>query len=123
MPAGDGTGPRGMGPMTGRGAGNCAGYGMPGYANPIPGRGLGMGWGGGWGRGRGWRHAYHATGLPGWARAGYGPAWGMPPAGYGPVMAAPAPEQETDFLRSQAEWLQQELEAISGRIAELEDEA
>lgn len=27
MPRGDGTGPMGMGPMTGRGAGTCAGYG------------------------------------------------------------------------------------------------
>jgi len=31
MPAGDGTGPGGMGPMTGR---------VPGYANPVAGRGL-----------------------------------------------------------------------------------
>jgi len=36
MPWGDGTGPMGMGPMTGRAAGFCAGYGVPGYANPIP---------------------------------------------------------------------------------------
>jgi len=47
MPGGDGTGPAGMGPMTGRAAGYCAGYGMPGFMNPIPGRGY---WG--WGRGR-----------------------------------------------------------------------
>jgi len=65
MPFGDGTGPRGMGPMTGRAAGYCAGFGQPGFANPIPGRrwfGLGSGWGrqygypaAGWriGRGRG----------------------------------------------------------------------
>ena len=60
MPFGDGTGPRGMGPMTGRGAGYCAGFGMPGFANPIPGRrflGLGLGrrrWvGPGFGRGMG----------------------------------------------------------------------
>lgn len=39
MPGGDGTGPMGMGPMSGRGAGFCAGYGAPGYMNPIPGRG------------------------------------------------------------------------------------
>jgi len=39
MPFGDGTGPRGMGPMTGRGAGYCTGFGRPGFANPIPGRG------------------------------------------------------------------------------------
>ncbi|HUW32166.1 MAG TPA: DUF5320 domain-containing protein [Planctomycetota bacterium] len=38
MPAGDGTGPLGFGPMTGRAAGFCAGYPMPGYMNPVPGR-------------------------------------------------------------------------------------
>lgn len=36
MPFGDGTGPRGLGPMTGRGAGYCAGFVAPGFANPIP---------------------------------------------------------------------------------------
>jgi len=59
MPFGDGTGPRGMGPMTGRGAGYCAGFGRPGFANPILGRrwfdfGWGV-WGRGRGRGFGWR--------------------------------------------------------------------
>jgi len=125
MPAGDGTGPRGMGPMTGRGAGYCAGYGAPGYANAMPGRGFGMGWGrgGGWGGGRGWRNMYYATGLPGWARYGYAPAWGAPPAAaYGPYGAPPTPEQETEFLKSQAEMLKEELDAISQRIAELEKE-
>jgi len=38
MPFGDGTGPAGLGPMTGRAAGYCAGYGVPGYMNPLPGR-------------------------------------------------------------------------------------
>jgi hypothetical protein len=121
MPAGDGTGPSGMGPMTGRGAGYCAGYGAPGYANPMPGRGFGMGWGRGGGGRRGWRNMYYATGLPGWARYGYAPAWGAPPATtYGPYGAPPTPEQETEFLRSQAEMLKRELDAISQRIAELE---
>ena len=62
MPFGDGTGPRGLGPMTGRGAGYCAGYGQPGFASPMPRRGwFGLGWGRGMGRGmgrgvgRGWR--------------------------------------------------------------------
>ncbi|MBN2467689.1 MAG: DUF5320 domain-containing protein [Deltaproteobacteria bacterium] len=41
MPRGDGTGPAGFGPMTGRGAGYCAGYAVPGFANPLPGRGYG----------------------------------------------------------------------------------
>ena len=38
MPRGDGSGPAGMGPMTGRAAGYCAGYPMPGYVNPYGGR-------------------------------------------------------------------------------------
>jgi len=36
MPGGDRTGPTGMGPMTGRTAGYCAGYPLPGYMNPLP---------------------------------------------------------------------------------------
>ena len=40
MPAGNGTGPLGFGPMTGRAAGYCAGYPVPGYMNPVPGRGF-----------------------------------------------------------------------------------
>lgn len=55
MPFGDGTGPRGMGPMTGRGAGYCAGFGRPGFANPI----LGRRWFGfGWRRPYGYPYAY-----------------------------------------------------------------
>lgn len=38
MPGGDRTGPAGMGPMTGRAAGFCAGYPVPGYMNPAGGR-------------------------------------------------------------------------------------
>jgi hypothetical protein len=106
--------------MTGRGAGYCGGYGMPGYANPVPGYGFGMG--GGWGRGRGWRHGYYMTGVPGWARFGHAPAWGGPPPAYGPYPAPPSREQEVDALRAQAEWLKQELEAVSQRLAELEQE-
>ncbi|HEY63579.1 MAG TPA: DUF5320 domain-containing protein [Caldilineae bacterium] len=119
MPRGDGTGPMGLGPMTGRGAGFCAGFGVPGFMNPF---GYRMGWGrgvwGGWG-GRGWRNMYYATGLPGWARAGYAPAWGVPPA-YGMAPGAPAPEQEVEFLRAQAEQLKAQLDAIAQRIEELE---
>jgi len=59
MPRGDGTGPRGMGPMTGRAAGYCGGSGVPGYANAGPRRG-GF-WGGGWG----WRNWFYATGPAG----------------------------------------------------------
>lgn len=38
MPGGDGTGPMGLGPMTGRGAGYCTSSPFPGFTNPIPGR-------------------------------------------------------------------------------------
>ena len=47
MPRGDGTGPRGQGPKTGRQMGNCEG------AEPIYGRGMGRGFGRGIGRGFG----------------------------------------------------------------------
>ncbi len=125
MPAGDGTGSMGQGPMTGRRAGYCAGYGVPGYANPAAPR-MGMGWrcgrGLGWGRGGGWRwrHWYTATGLPGWARWGAPPAWPVPPAA--PYAAPPSPEQEVELLRNQVEWLKEQLKAIEKRIAELQKE-
>ena len=119
MPWGDRTGPAGLGPMTGRAAGYCAGYDAPGYMNPIPGRGFGRG--GGWGRGRGYRNRYYATGLPGWARAGYAPAWGRAPAA--PSYGAPVnQEQEIEGLREQSEWLQEQLSAINERIEELESQ-
>ncbi|MBL7186447.1 MAG: DUF5320 domain-containing protein [Phycisphaerae bacterium] len=38
MPLGDGTGPAGLGPMTGKAAGFCAGFGVPGHMNPVMGR-------------------------------------------------------------------------------------
>ncbi|MGB4046967.1 MAG: DUF5320 domain-containing protein, partial [Kiritimatiellia bacterium] len=41
MPRGDRTGPQGAGPMTGRGAGTCAGAATPGYAGGGYGRGGG----------------------------------------------------------------------------------
>ena len=128
MPRGDGTGPMGMGPMTGRAAGYCAGYPVPGFANPIPGRGFGMGYGRGggrgwWGRGRGFGRGWGF--LSGGAYFGtpyaYPYAGGMPYAyPYAPGMTS---EQETDMLKSQAEALQSNLEDINKRISELESAA
>jgi len=115
MPRGDRTGPQGMGPMTGRGMGYCAGYDAPGYMNPAFGRGAGFGYGRGFrGGGRGWRNMYYATGMPGWARYGYAPAWGMPPAA--PAWSA---EDETAALKQQAEMLQETLNDINRRLDEL----
>lgn len=118
MPGGNGTGPMGAGPMTGRGAGFCAGYGTPGYANPVGGRGFfgrGRGFGGGgWGR----RNRYYATGLPGWARAGYaGVAYEGTP--FAPGLNA---QQELDGLKGQAEYLEDTLDGIKKRIEELESQ-
>ena len=127
MPRGDGTGPAGMGPMTGRAAGYCAGYSVPGFMNPVGGRGgyrgRGTGFGGG---GRGRRNWYYATGLPGWTRAARGmSAWGGYDGGYAPPYAfgpAPAPDagQEKEALKQQAEYLQQSLDEINERSEQLD---
>jgi hypothetical protein len=116
MPRGNGTGPAGMGPMTGRGAGYCAGYGVSGYANPAFGRGFGFGRGGGRGfGGGGWgrRNWFNATGLPGWM--GFG--------GYAAPYQQPDPESEKQALKSQAEAMRSELEAVDKRLAEIEASA
>ena len=123
MPGGDRTGPMGMGPMTGRAAGYCGGSSMPGYANPLPGRGFGMGFGRGFGaRGRGFggggysrRNMFHATGLPGWIRfGGYSAPYGYPEAG-----GKADPEAERQALSAQAEYLQKELDSIRRRLDEI----
>ena len=43
MPKGNGIGPTGQGPMTGRGRGYCTGFNIPGFANSGFGRGFGLG--------------------------------------------------------------------------------
>jgi hypothetical protein len=105
MPGGDGTGPAGMGPMTGRAAGYCAGYPTPGYMSPAGGRRFwGRGRGGGWGR----RNWFYATGLPFWARMAQG------------FFGAPSAEQEREALTQQSQQLQQSLDAINKRLEDLE---
>jgi len=126
MPGGDGTGPAGLGPMTGRAAGYCAGYPAPGYMNGVGGRGFGRGRGfGGRGGGRGWRNQFYATGLTGWQRAAMGwPAFGGipgPVAPYGePVAPAVSAEQQLDALKGQAEYFEDALDGIRKRIEGLE---
>jgi hypothetical protein len=115
--------------MTGRATGFCAGYSVPGYQNPIPGRaGIGFGRGfGGRGGGRGWRNQYYATGLTGWQRAASG--W---PSAYPPVPPYPVappyvvpseqvtPKQEADALKNQIKYLEESIKAAQERIEELE---
>jgi Family of unknown function (DUF5320) len=99
MPGRDRTGPMGAGPRTGRGMGYCGANEQPGFSNQPAGyRGwFNAGYGG---RGRGWRYRFFATGIPGWA--------------------VTEPEQETTFLKNQADLLKTQLDAIQKRIEELE---
>jgi len=96
--------------MTGRAAGFCAGYTMPGFMNPMPGQGYGMGRGRGRGRGLGmgmaWRH--------GWGGMFY-------PAAVHPEQYAAAsdPQDEVGALKNQAKYFSEALENINKRIAEL----
>ena len=67
MPFGDGTGPAGMAPMTGKAAGVCAGYPVPGYMNPVIGRA-----------------GFYGSGIPAIGPYGAGTyVYGMPYAGWG----------------------------------------
>lgn len=85
MPRGDTTGPMGQGPMTGRAAGFCAGYNVPGYGNTVPaGRGgFGRGYNTGFGFG-GYATGSQAAGTPG---------------------AELSPENERDVLSRQQDYL------------------
>lgn len=66
MPRGDGTGPAGTGPMTGRRVGFCVGFRVPGFLNSSLGRDLGFG------RGQGYRRMLWAAGMiPGRAYLAY----------------------------------------------------
>jgi hypothetical protein len=115
--------------MTGRGAGYCAGYSVPGFMNPVPGWGFGYGWGRGFGRGfgrglrggRGWG-AY--MGIPYGAYANpYFPVYAAAGFSYPPPYGARlGPEAETDMLKGQAEYFEDALEGIKKRLAELETE-
>ena len=114
MPRGDRTGPAGMGPMSGRAGGYCAGFDMPGFANRAIGRGFGAGygWGGGmsWQGGRGWRHRFWATGLPGWLRSGR----------YFDPASEINPDFEKQSLKDQEAALQSQLNMVKKRLSELE---
>jgi hypothetical protein len=110
MPFGDGTGPAGAGPMTGRGVGFCAGFNAPGSMNGGGGRGKRFfgGGRGGSGFGRGFR-AYNGIGRQrfynnqSFANENYDD-----------------PEAEKNYLKNQAEYLKESLDSISKRLEKLE---
>ena len=109
MPGFDGTGPAGMGSMTGGGRGFCVAPASSVRPRPLGRRFFGRG------GGRGRRNMYYATGLPGWARGGYGyPAFGME---YAPDLSE---KDEAQMLKEEAGLLKEELGAIQERLAALE---
>jgi hypothetical protein len=100
----------GAGPMTGRGAGYCAGFATPGFANPGRGgrlgRGMGMGMArNGRGGGFGFRNRFYA----------------QPPVQQ-PVQQPLSAEQEKDYLAHEAKALEEELAAVKKRLNELGNE-
>ena len=114
MPRGNGTGPAGLGPMTGRGAGYCAGFGAPGYMTPggrgfLRGAGMGSGF---FGRGAGFRNRFFAAGFTSEGR-------GICPPYYA---AGLTPEEERQALSRQASVFEDQLTSLKKRIAELEAE-
>jgi len=113
MPAGDRTGPAGVGPRSGRASGYCSGFDAPGYARSGgrgSGRGTGCGRGMGYGRGMGAGRGF---------RAGRGNGAGYPftPFPYGaPAMSR---EDEVRMLKSQVESLELSKKEIERRLEEL----
>lgn len=118
MPRGDGTGPAGLGPMTGRGAGFCSGFHAPGYMNPGPGlglrRGLYYGWGRGFGQGyaRGYRRFWNRA-YPFFRHPVY--SWSVPFGYY------VAPIDEETALRDEAQAIRDEIKLLEARLAEIEE--
>lgn len=111
MPAGDRTGPYGMGPGTGQRRGYCAGYEHPGYM--FGNRGIRCGSFGG-GRGRGFRHWFHMTGLPRWFRLGQ--------SSYRSGNPQFTKDDEVRFLREQADFFSKSLDEINERLGQLENQ-
>jgi hypothetical protein len=104
MPRGDGSGPTGMGPMSGRGAGFCAGFNTPGYMAQGCGRGFGMGLR----RGFGGRFGFRG-GMAGAQRA----------VGDFSQMSR---DQEIEILKNQANSLKDALENVQKKLEEIESD-
>lgn len=109
MPGGDGTGPAGMGPMTGRGAGYCTDP-----TRPFSGSrsGMGFGRGRGFGAGRFGRCRFFGRGFQ------TGPYYGQ--GGFSPV--EPDPEVERRFLEETSRTLQAQLDQVKNRLKKIEPE-
>jgi len=116
MPRGDHTGPMGMGPKTGRGAGYCNGFDAPGYVTQP---GFGSRSGGGFGRGRGQGRSYGCGQGRGF-RQSFVPV-GTPGRGRATAPGAAAFDEKT-ALRQQAEVLETRLRQIQQQLADTSPE-
>jgi hypothetical protein len=97
MPRGDGTGPMGIGPMTGGGRGFCSPWGVG--------------------------AALHGQGFPHWR--GYAYSYYQPrPSFLGLMLFTPwtSREQEIGFLKNKAEILREQLREMEARIGQLSTE-
>ncbi len=99
MPRGDGTGPNGMGPVTGRGAGFCAGFSVPGAMNAP-------GMFGGLGCRRGAGGMMRGAGMQARNR------FMVQPYGNANVPAA----NEKEFLTTQISFLEKQLNQVKQRL-------
>lgn len=121
MPRGDRTGPWGLGPRTGRAAGYCAGYPVPGFMNPMPEFGRGFGFGRGWGRGRGRGFRRGCWTYPPVYPYAYPPAYAYPPRTY---PATPLPQSLEDELAALGDYkkeIEEERASIGQEISDLEN--
>ena len=107
MPRGDGTGPMGNGPMTGRGAGFCAGVGMSGATSAI-------GRFGGFGCRRGGGGGMRGAGMRAQNRFMAQPFMAQP---YGEVGVTTANEKE--WLSRQMNALETQLQQVKQRLEQL----
>jgi len=113
MPGGDRTGPRGLGPRTGRSLGFCSGYNSPGFANP----GFDRGFGRGWGRGQGFGRGLGVRGRGFWWR-GYRDPYYWPQDPFD-VNSQPNKDEEKDYLEDLVKNLEEEIKTIKERLKEL----
>ena len=111
MPGGDRTGPLGRGSMTGRRAGFCAGYQVPGYENPRYGFGRGFGRG----LGRGFGRRYWGRCRSSLSEIPYSDSYNNPM----PYPKTVSKEEEKKYLEETKKNLEEEIKSIRKRIEEI----